>query len=538
MSPRRSPWLAALLLASATASRAQSTPEADPGPAPLPASVQVVRVAGPEGLKLDVLGPMTEAVPQGDGLGVATLGMKVGVGYSLRLTGLPNRPDDALYPVVEVVGHLHRPAGVDPAKFPIRINLEYEDIEAALNGRLVTRVIYLEDPERAVPIATSKDETPTMTIGPAEDPLRVAMALGRVLAIVRLGTRVPSPEEANAGGGTGIVGGRCNWISSAGSACGAPCGPCKPSERPEKPTLARDEYLCDGGDHKTKAGIGGLDAIVGVEPKDALIKFRDDRGSRVLPTNVVCLYAPRFAVVRGVVGLNLNQGITAITTASKADQQRISATFQQAGRYAQNTTAEMSRHRARPSDLGSVLRLADHAEVRVLGQIDVVSSLSGHVALQRTQAERLRQKAAGNVSRQRLEGIKTAESAVVTGIVQGVGEDVMAWKPDEQVGIELPPKKAGIAVIKRVSAGEAEAGEVVTFVIQYRNMGNVPIGSVSVIDSLLPRLEYVAGSAKGPAKSVFTAEENQAGSSVLRWDLPGEVAPGAEGYVSFEAKVR
>ena len=537
MSPPRPPLLAALLLVAATSARSQEPP-AEVGPAPLPPSVQVVRIAGPEGLAVDVLGPSTEPVPVGDGRGAATLGMKVGTAYSLKLTGLPNRPDDALYPVVEVIGHLHRPDGVDPAKFPIRVNLEYEDIEAALNGRLVTRVVYLEDPERAVPIATSKDETPTMTIGPAEDPLKVAMALGRVLAIIRLGTRVPGRDEANAGGGTGLAGGRCEWIGSTGTACGAPCGPCRPSERPERPTLARDEYLCDGGDHKLKAGIAGLDSIVGVEPKDALIKFRDDRGSRVLPTNTVCIYAPRFAVVRGVVGLNVNLGITAITTASRADQQRLSATFQRAGRYAQNTTAELARHRARPSDLGSVLKLADHAEVRVLGETDVVSSLAGHVALQRAQAEKLRQKVAGNVARQRLVGIKTAESAVVTGLVQGLGQSVMAWKPDEQVGVELPPKKAGIAVIKRVSAGEAEAGEVVTFVIQYRNMGNVPIGSVSVIDSLLARLEYVPGSAKGPARSVFTAEENQAGSSILRWDLPGEVAPGAEGYVSFEAKVR
>jgi len=66
----------------------------------------------------------------------------------------------------------------------------------------------------------------------------------------------------------------------------------------------------------------------------------------------------------------------------------------------------------------------------------------------------------------------------------------------------------------------------------------VPITAVSVIDSLLPRLEYVARSAKGPAGTVFSAGENRAGGTELRWDLPGAIAPGQEGVVLFRAKVR
>ena len=59
----------------------------------------------------------------------------------------------------------------------------------------------------------------------------------------------------------------------------------------------------------------------------------------------------------------------------------------------------------------------------------------------------------------------------------------------------------------------------------------------SIVDSLLPRLEYVQGSAKGPAGAVFTAGENRVGSMELRWDI-GTVPPGVQGAVSFEAKVR
>jgi hypothetical protein len=69
-------------------------------------------------------------------------------------------------------------------------------------------------------------------------------------------------------------------------------------------------------------------------------------------------------------------------------------------------------------------------------------------------------------------------------------------------------------------------------------MGNTPIRSVSIVDSLLPRLEYVAGSAKGPKGSKFSAEENRAGAMELKWTLPDAIPPGASGYVSFQAVVR
>jgi hypothetical protein len=59
-----------------------------------------------------------------------------------------------------------------------------------------------------------------------------------------------------------------------------------------------------------------------------------------------------------------------------------------------------------------------------------------------------------------------------------------------------------------------------------------------VIDSLLPRLEYIKGTAQGPKGTVFSANANEAGSTELRWDLPGSIAPGDSSHVSFKALVR
>jgi uncharacterized repeat protein (TIGR01451 family) len=138
----------------------------------------------------------------------------------------------------------------------------------------------------------------------------------------------------------------------------------------------------------------------------------------------------------------------------------------------------------------------------------------------------------------RPEGIKTPEAPVVTGISQGSGQAVMSWKPQELASVEEPPSRPGIEVLKQASIVEAEPGDVVTFTIGYRNMGNMAIGSVSVVDSLLPRLDYVPGSATGPQGTVFTERANTSGSTELRWDLPGTLPAGAKGSVSFQARVR
>jgi hypothetical protein len=68
----------------------------------------------------------------------------------------------------------------------------------ALGGKYVTRVIYIEDPDRAIPIArTAKDES-WFEVDPGDDPLVVADTLGRPVAILRLGGRTPGPEGPTA----------------------------------------------------------------------------------------------------------------------------------------------------------------------------------------------------------------------------------------------------------------------------------------------------------------------------------------------------
>ena len=508
----------------------------------LPTEVQVVRFQGPDGVRVEVLGPNPEPVPVGDGKGLITVGLKVGTSYRLRVSNLPNRPSAEFFPVIEMVGHLHRPAAIDPGKYPVRVVFTEEDFDDVVaRGRLVTQVIYLEDPEQALPIAMPKDQIPMVTLSPSEDPLKVGAALGRVMAIVRMGARKPTPEETAAGMGWAYEGpwGVCPFTQNNGGKCMVACGPvCGTPPPPGKAWMPKDEYLCDGGDAGDPVRFSGDGGLAGLDPRDAVIKFDDGRRARALPTNVVCVYAPRFAEVRSSVGPNENLIVEASVGMKTLAKQATEAVKEGPKRLTMNQGAEASRNRERASGLANRQRAGVHEDSLAAAGNDAITHIAVNIKGQNTEKMRIREKASFMLERQKNVGIKTAESAVVTGITEGASQAVMTWAPSETVGVETPPGRPGMAVIKRVSAGEAEPGDTLTYVIQFRNMGNTAIRDVTIVDSLLPRLGYIKGSAQGPKGTAFTADDNRVGGTELKWVLPSALKPGAEGRVTFQALVR
>jgi uncharacterized repeat protein (TIGR01451 family) len=522
------------------------------GPPPVPPSVQVVRFQGPPGLKVDVLAPTPYPAPVGDGGGIITLGLERGVGYRLRLTDITERPGAELFPVIEVVGHLHRPREIDPGKYPIRVVFTDEELWGVIDrGRLVTKVIYLEDPEQAIPLKLQKDQIPQVTLNPTEEPLKVAQALGRVMAIVRIGGRRPTPEELQAGATGDVVldsvasigNIHCPFSNPGGEACSLPCGPvCGTPPPPGRPWLPKDEYLCDGGDQGTPAAVAGDGNLRGIDPRDAVMQFDvgldDLRRHRVLPTNRVCVYAPRFAEVEISTGTNEAVEVHAPSLNRAIDKYALAESRSGSRRLVQHQAAELARQRRRAQDLDGRVFTGETSKMQAIDEYNNVQQVKTGSQQQPVQIARNRAKPALMKEKIRLDGIKTAESPVISGVVEGLSQSVMSWQPHSMTGVETPPNRPGMAIIKRVSAMEAEPGDTVTFVITYRNMGNTPIRTAAIVDSLLSRLEYVKGSAKGPKGTTFSSAENRVGSTELRWELPGVIAPGASGHVSFEAVVR
>ncbi|MEW4529141.1 MAG: hypothetical protein ACF8PG_14055 [Maioricimonas sp. JB045] len=121
-------------------------------------------------------------------------GLLVGNVYRVRISGMPEFPGIELYPSIELLDRLHPPPGQEQ-NFPVPVTFTVEEIETALQDRMVTKVVYLEQPQRAAPF-DQKDGPHIEDVPPSSNLLEAADQRGRPIAIVRLGGRIP---DANAG---------------------------------------------------------------------------------------------------------------------------------------------------------------------------------------------------------------------------------------------------------------------------------------------------------------------------------------------------
>lgn len=154
---------------------------------PLPGYFQPVEIAAPSGTLIALAVDGAFGQPQPTPLNV---GMLIAPVYRLRVTNIPNEPGRELFPTVEVIDRLYPPVG-QHRRFPIPIELTDEDLRLALEGKFVTRVIYLEDPESAIPFPADPIHQEWYEVGPNRNPLAEADRLGRPMAILRIGSRLP-----------------------------------------------------------------------------------------------------------------------------------------------------------------------------------------------------------------------------------------------------------------------------------------------------------------------------------------------------------
>ncbi|MCG8448112.1 MAG: hypothetical protein MI725_00855 [Pirellulales bacterium] len=172
---------------------------------PLSGFCQPVEIRAPQGARIAPAAGSNflEGVP--DSL---LIGLQIGPVYRFRVTEIPEHPGLELFPTVELIDRLYPPVG-QSLRFPIPIELTLEELLLAAEGRFITRVIYLEDPKLAPAVAREGQQQPWLEARPGEDPLVVADHLGRPMAILRLGGRVPNHNQADAaflyGAPTGVI---------------------------------------------------------------------------------------------------------------------------------------------------------------------------------------------------------------------------------------------------------------------------------------------------------------------------------------------
>jgi uncharacterized repeat protein (TIGR01451 family) len=459
-------------------------------PVPPPGPLMYIRFTGPKEAKLTIY----RGTDAGQTLELpVTVGFRPGYPYRLALSEVPRYPRQVFYPSLEVRGSLALVPKLRNADFPAHINFNEEDLGKALSGTYVKKVITLERPDQALPIATKPEEPLEIAVPASRDPYVEAAERGQPLVTFQIGQRFLTPQELNAMAIPGTV------LLPGERSLGAPrvppplmwrwCPVYDPVHGPRHP--AEFHTIWDGGDVGGPAGVSPTGRLKGLDPTDTMAQYTDSKGNqRLAVSNRIGLCVPRFIIFRSELGL-------ATTAASKGlfDTYGLQAPAASVG---QKTLREQSQL-SQADTFGGQVRL--NAVFSTMG-----TSVAG-----------------------RMQGLEVKAFLSSTESVQAI---------TVKAGQEALPMDGPLRIIKWPDKSCVLVGELVTIYLKYTNTGGQPITNVIVTDSLTQRLEYVKGSTKADRDALFTMEPNEVGSSILRWEFGAPLPAGETGMISFQVRVR
>lgn len=161
--------------------------------------IQPVELLVPAGARVAVSDGSGFTEPVKDRL---VVGLEVGHVYQFQISSIPFAEGFAVFPTIEVINRLYPPEG-KKLRFPVPVQFTQRELELALAGRFVTRVVYLESAESALPGPRDPLVQDYFEVTPGDDPLLTADQLGRPMAIMRMGSRVPNLDNPADGPGCG-----------------------------------------------------------------------------------------------------------------------------------------------------------------------------------------------------------------------------------------------------------------------------------------------------------------------------------------------
>ena len=503
-------------------------------------------------------------------------GLLVGCDYRLRVTGIPFHSGKELFPTLTLLARTYPPQGRE-LEFPITINLTLEDLEWALAGRYITKVIYLENPNAALPVQTSGDDQLSHDIR-GGDPLAVAATLGLPVAILRIGGRVPpqtsgllSPEfcfgsppwvlnrtmpqnivpptpaqtplntlaidPALQSAGQSVLERRSGGHTPSGELPNA----WRPPHRQDVPGGRANEYLTGGGDSGMPVNVEDW-TLHNFGAGETVAHF-DTLDGRVIvePSNRINIYAPRFGVIRKVEGLMHEGQVTALVAARSQETLGQNKNAIQTGFTEQEANATYARMQNQLNSIEGQRRSAGMGSSHTLieyGNVQVVDSNS-MILLQRTfgfggSARTQLDRGAMNARAwQGNEGIKVQVNELAPMIASNVdGAAVFFQVKDEQM------RTSQLRLIKVASKESALPGEIVEFTLRFDNIGTQLIGNVTVLDDLTGRLEFLPGTAVSSLTAGFAPQFNSSGSLTMRFEITDPLPPGDFGVIQFQCRVR
>lgn len=419
----------------------------------------------------------------------SVFGFRPGYAYRLKVAGLTDGVDVGA--TLEVYGSIVPRPGMKYMEYPAALFVSRTDVSRVVAGGVVTKVIYLENPEKAIPVEEKPNDPLEVAADTVRDAIDAADANGRIVAVLRIGDRTPSAAELARAyqDGTVLLPGETKLV---GRPAGPPPLPCHgvPLYDPVLgPKPLPEECFPNGGDGGPRVGIGPNGRLGNLDPTDAAAEYTVGGKRQATVSNVVCLCAPRFVARRVDTTAG---GLTAAVPPQVLTQVVARSVFLH--RYHVEEVVGRSRTlgldaRLRPAGLTSLLVLQELAGTRNTQAIGMT------------------------------EGILVVAAVVV---------------PDE-----LTSFPARLTLTKSLDpTGSYKSGDVVTITLKFANHTREPVTDLVIADSLSPRLEFVDGSAASDRPSNVTTADNGAGSKVVRFDIPGPIPPAGTGVAVFQVKVR
>lgn len=511
-------------------------------PAAGPSPLLFVRFSGPDGLQTTFYQgnarPRSFPAP-------AVVGMRPGYVYRVQLSNLPGRPAVNLFPSIEVRGSLKLQPRHGAHLFPATIHLSEQDLDAAAMGSMITKVIYLEHPDRADPVPTKDGEIRESEIPPGRDLEVEARQKGRIVLMIHLGERVPTMHELAMTNVPGTI--LMPGEKVVGPAAAPPCLFGHSGSRP-----LDEETIHDGGDRLYPAGFDAGGRLGGVDPEDTVAEYRDSAGRRqIVASNRVCLCAPRFFALRKECPIGFTESAygplhrTLVKSGLLIESREPSVMLKKADQLRQFDG------RVRPSVNLGIDRLGHYTALKVLsaqtldlGPLEAIGTKRILTLTEKAKAEAIQQfKVVKQFSTVvNLAGVEQIEGTAVIARYKDGPEVISATVQTRDLTVcccetPIPPEKP-LVLVKCADKSCVNPGDVVTFTLRYSNVGGRPMTDVAVVDSLSPRLEYVPDSAQADRDAVFTVQPNEAGAQLLRWEITGTLLPGQSGRIRFQAKVR
>ncbi|MGE3776540.1 MAG: hypothetical protein AB7F89_05095 [Pirellulaceae bacterium] len=315
--------------------------------------------------------------------------------------------------------------------------------------------------------------------------------------------------------------------------CGPGCGPLPTNYR------APEEFVCNGGDLPPEVVVRRDWTVRGLQPGDTVVHYDTiDGRTKVVPTNEVCLYAPRFAAVRKVFAPVVNEqhdrpaGVEfplAISQSSDIGEPTTVVQPLQPGRQHIVTAPQKFRERTRGIGVdNSLVPMTAQDQFLPFENLTLIRRGAYDTAEQPVLAERL----ASAI-------VWTHNQAPQVLIDSQPAVQLVGNLPLQSIyTYELPPGKSRLQVVKIASRGDAKPGDTVDFTIRFDNVGDQTIGNVTIVDRLHDRLEYVADSQSSTLPANFFTEQEDGSVRVLRWELTQPLDVREGGILRFRARVR